>query len=93
MAFRTIKDGEAVFPEHDNYAIRCCDCGLTHHVRIKVYRVTGRTAIGFEGYPSKEGNLQVGLMFFRAKRSTSAARRKDTALKNAITARQRRQTR
>lgn len=35
--YQTAYDGDWIWPAQPAYKLRCCDCGLTHMVRFRIY--------------------------------------------------------
>ena len=58
------KDGEWVRPQHNDYLMVCCDCGLVHRLNFRVLKDTPR-----------QGQNSVTLQAFRDNRKTAAFRR------------------
>ena len=60
----TAEDGVPIFPS-ENWQEECCDCGLVHRIRYRVY---------LDGKPLKGAKVQV--TFWRADKATAKAREK-----------------
>jgi hypothetical protein len=61
-AFKQVFDGDWVYPRHNGYRMRCCDCGLVHRVNFRVVK-------------DSSGQLSVRFQAFRAGRATAMSRR------------------
>lgn len=69
-----VQDGEWVAPRHNDYRMRCCDCGLVHVMTFRIMKDT-----------PKKGMLSVKFKATRDNRSTAAIRRNKYPMFRATT--------
>lgn len=47
MSYRLLEPNAWERPQHRDYRLRCCDCGLVHQMDFRIVRVQGRGAVEF----------------------------------------------